>query len=669
VGIEALVESSEREPLRVGRYEILEEVGRGGMGIVYRARQTDLNRMVALKALHGTYSGGEFVKSFARESRLASALSHPNIVTVYEYFEDTDTPYISMEYISGGSLRRWVGHLSLAQLAWVLEGLLAGLAAVEPTGIVHRDVKPENVLVTDEGRVKIADFGIAKATEGDGRLTTSAGGSTAMIGTPAYMAPEQASSGKVGPWTDLYSVGILAYEQLVGHVPFHESKTAIAMLFQHVNESVPAVAASRPGIDPALSAWVGRLVAKDPAARPRSAMQAWEEFEEIIIGLVGARWRRDARLEHRASEREPVLATTRRGFESQVIELPLTVGATGGHQAMTSGPMSTAPAPIPPLPTVRPATPATPARSPRRMLTTGVLLLGLAAGLPVGLVVAPRRTRVDKGVPLSGSASTRALEVSLPADWTRAARQSGPTFGMKEPLQLNAPQPSAHILIGIAPSSSPTLLPSQLLVALGQTPQPSTITLKGASFYRYLDLQPRGTTANQSVYARPTTDGVLLGLCTLPRREAHLLNTECERILASVVVPAASSLALGPSRAYASALNKAVSGFDHTQASSGLPRARTSAAQATDAEHLANTARDAAAQLRSAQHGPAEDAVASSIVAGFDRVAEGYNAMAAGARAEDSRGFDHGRQVVHSGSRAVAAALRALKPFGYSPTR
>src|SRR5215475_6618115 len=151
----------------VGRYEILRGVGRGGMAMVYLARQTDLDRFVALKELAAFHaSDPSFVQRFLRESRVTGALSHPNIVTVHEYFEHDGTPYIAMEYVPRGSLRPYVGRLSLAQVVGVLEGMLAGLTHAESKGVVHRDLKPENLMVTDEGRVKIADFGIAKATAG-----------------------------------------------------------------------------------------------------------------------------------------------------------------------------------------------------------------------------------------------------------------------------------------------------------------------------------------------------------------------------------------------------------------------------------------------------------------------------------------------------------------------
>src|SRR4051812_35063350 len=248
----------------VGRYEILRAIGRGGMAIVYLARQTDLDRSVALKELGAFHaSDPSFAQRFLRESRVAGSLSHPNIVTVHDYFEHDGTPYIAMEYIERGSLRPYVGHMTLAQIGGVLEGLLAGLAHAEQHAIVHRDLKPENLMVTAEGRVKIADFGIAKATNQmqTGAFLTATG---TTVGTPTYMAPEQAMAQDIGPWTDLYSVGCMAFEMFTGDVPFHDSDAPMAILLRHVNEEIPPINTVDTSIDDGISGWVQKLLVKDP---------------------------------------------------------------------------------------------------------------------------------------------------------------------------------------------------------------------------------------------------------------------------------------------------------------------------------------------------------------------------------------------------------------------
>ncbi len=199
-----------------------------------------------------------------------------------------------MEYLERGSLRPFVGALTLPQVAGVLEGLLAGLEHAEARGIVHRDLKPENVMVSSSGTVKIADFGVAKALQADGTAPLTLSGTT--VGTPAYMAPEQALAGSVGPATDLYAVGVIAYELLTGEVPFRDSDVALGILLQHLNDPVPSPRLVTPGLDPALSEWVERMLAKQPEARPAGAADAWDALDEIVVGLLGPRWGRQSRL-------------------------------------------------------------------------------------------------------------------------------------------------------------------------------------------------------------------------------------------------------------------------------------------------------------------------------------------------------------------------------------
>ena len=305
----------------VGRYEILREVGRGGMAMVYLARQTDLDRFVALKELGAFHaSDPSFAQRFLRESRVAGSLSHPNVVTVHDYFEHDGTPYIAMEYIERGSLRPYVGRMTMAQIGGVLEGLLAGLTHAEAHEIVHRDLKPENLMVTADGRVKIADFGIAKATTRmqTGAFLTATG---TTVGTPTYMAPEQAMAQDIGPWTDLYSVGCMAFEMFTGNVPFHDSEAPMAILLRHVNEPIAPVKSIRPEVDQRISDWVERLLVKEPEARTQNAQDAWDDFEEILLSLLGPRWRREARLVERAP-------TDTNGGGAK----PLTPGAVPGHQ-------------------------------------------------------------------------------------------------------------------------------------------------------------------------------------------------------------------------------------------------------------------------------------------------------------------------------------------------
>ncbi|MCW2767467.1 MAG: serine/threonine protein kinase [Nocardioides sp.] len=312
----------------VGRYEVVHEIGRGAMATVYVARQLDLERRVALKELRALGAlDPSSARRFLREAKLAGSFSHPNIVTVHDYFEHDRVPYIAMEYIAPGSLRPYVGRLTLPQIGGVLEGLLAGLAHAQRRQVVHRDIKPENLLVTLDGGIKIADFGIAKATQAlEQHSMLTASGTT--VGTPNYIAPEQAMAHELGPWTDLYSVGITAFELLLGRTPFGDTGEAMGVVLRQINEPVPWISDLAPNVDTAISDWVSWLVSKSPADRPQTAVQAWDTLDEVLLGLLGPRWRREASL----------LAA---GDQSTARSTPAAPSrAVGAYPAATVGPQS-----------------------------------------------------------------------------------------------------------------------------------------------------------------------------------------------------------------------------------------------------------------------------------------------------------------------------------------
>jgi serine/threonine protein kinase len=278
---------------RIGKYELVGELGRGGMAVIFLARQPALDRQIALKRLEVRGQGADWAARFLREARVAGSFAHPNIVTVHDFFEHEGSPYIAMEYLPRGSLRPFLRRgLTSAQVFGVLAGILDGLAHAGAQGVVHRDMKPENVLVTAGGGVKIADFGIAKAMT---KLTVATPlTETGMtLGTPFYMAPEQALAKKVGPYTDLYAVGAMAYEMVAGHSPFEPGDTPMSILLRHINEPPPPLPAD---VDPRLAEWIMWLLAKEPEQRPASAEDAWDQLEEVAVEQVGPYWRRSAAL-------------------------------------------------------------------------------------------------------------------------------------------------------------------------------------------------------------------------------------------------------------------------------------------------------------------------------------------------------------------------------------
>jgi serine/threonine protein kinase len=345
---------------RVGSYEIVRVLARGGMAIVYLAHQPALGRDVALKRVDLDSRDPTIAQRFVREAQLGGALGHPNIVTLYDFLEADGIPYIAMEYVAGGSLRPYVGTLTRGQVYGVLDGILAGLAHAESRAVVHRDLKPENVLVTPRGSVKLADFGIARAYNALSQRLTGTG---VAVGTPTYMSPEQAMNQPVTSASDLYAVGVMAYELLAGSPPFVAGDTPLAVLYAHVNEPAPPLRERAADLPPELCAWVERLLAKEPGDRPESAQGAADELEQLAVAELGPFWRRQAPIHAPGEPAGPVLPTPDSASGASAWE---TYAPDAPAPAAPEARPPDAPAPqaTPPTPTPQPPAPAPPAPQP-----------------------------------------------------------------------------------------------------------------------------------------------------------------------------------------------------------------------------------------------------------------------------------------------------------------
>ncbi len=262
-----------------GRYKVVSRVGSGGMADVYLAEDQLLGRQVAVKLLHHHFAEDqEFVERFRREASSAAGLSHQNIVGIFDRGEWEGTYYIAMEYVAGRSLKTIVrehGPLAPAQAIDLVIQILRGARFAHRRGVVHRDLKPHNVIIDEEGRARVTDFGIARAGASDMTLTGS------IMGTAQYLSPEQAQGYMVSGASDLYSIGVILYELLTGAVPF-DGETAVAIAFKQVSAQAPAPSEVNPAVPPALDAVVLRALAKDPAQR-------YADADEFIAALVRER--------------------------------------------------------------------------------------------------------------------------------------------------------------------------------------------------------------------------------------------------------------------------------------------------------------------------------------------------------------------------------------------
>ncbi|MGH2739296.1 MAG: protein kinase domain-containing protein [Actinomycetota bacterium] len=279
-----MAESKARRTKRLlgGRYEVDAELGAGGMGRVFAGTDTTLGRTVAIKILAPRFAGDErSVERFRREAQAAARLSHPNIVAVFDTGADHGVHYIVMEHIEGRTLGEVLGEgpMSRERALEITMNVCDGLAAAHAAGVIHRDVKPGNIMLADDGGVRVMDFGIARAVEGDATLTQTG----MVMGTASYLSPEQARGEHVGTYSDIYSLGCVLYHLLTGHPPFAGAPVAVA--YQHVSATPTPPSTERPELPASVDRPVLKAMAKDPLDRYRSAEELRADLQEVLDGF------------------------------------------------------------------------------------------------------------------------------------------------------------------------------------------------------------------------------------------------------------------------------------------------------------------------------------------------------------------------------------------------
>jgi serine/threonine-protein kinase len=267
-----------------GRYSVDELIARGGMATVYRGTDLRLGRTVALKVLGGVLvNDPEFVERFTQEARATAALTHPNVVAVHDQGISDGFPFLVMEFVQGRTIREIMaqsGPFTSAHALEIISAILAGLSSAHDAGFVHRDIKPENVLITNDGHIKVTDFGLARVIS-DTPVSDSTG--AVLLGTMAYLSPEQVQQLAVDQRSDVYSCGILLYEMVTGLVPFTGS-SPLDVAYQHVNSNVSAPSSIQPDVPPAVDHLVLAATRKSPAERIQSA----REFRDGVIRAISA---------------------------------------------------------------------------------------------------------------------------------------------------------------------------------------------------------------------------------------------------------------------------------------------------------------------------------------------------------------------------------------------
>lgn len=314
-----------------GRYEILEKLGEGGAAFVYRAYDHSLAREVAIKVLRPELaSDAEFVERFRREAHAAAALSHPHIASVFDIGTEDGNHFFVMEYLPGGTLKDRLeekGRIPPTEALAVASAVCSALQSAHDHGIVHRDIKPRNIMFTRDGHVKVADFGIARAL-----AAASISQTGTIIGSVHYISPEQAAGEDVGPQSDVYSLGVVLFEMLTGKVPFN-ADTPVAVALRHIYEPTPSLRLVHPALASTFDHVIGRALAKQPADRYPSAQAMREDVEKLRQAItqagpmpVAARAADDAtRVIQRPSTSSPYLSTgsavvRRREFRQPMVE-------------------------------------------------------------------------------------------------------------------------------------------------------------------------------------------------------------------------------------------------------------------------------------------------------------------------------------------------------------
>ncbi|MEE1741038.1 Stk1 family PASTA domain-containing Ser/Thr kinase [Streptomyces sp. BE147] len=352
-----------------GRYRVEARIAVGGMATVYRAVDTRLDRVLALKVMHPALATDvSFVERFIREAKSVARLAHPNVVAVFDQGAQGAYVYLAMEYVAGCTLRdvlRERGALQPRAALDILEPVLAALGAAHRAGFVHRDMKPENVLIGDDGRVKVADFGLVRAV---GTVTDSTG---SLLGTVSYLAPEQIEHGTADTRADVYACGVVLYEMLTGGKP-HTGETAAQVIYQHLNEDVPAPSAVVPGLPVALDSLVASATARNAGIRPHDAVVLLAEAREARAGLT------DEELDAVPPQ---ALTTDHDGGEDRTSVIPRVLPADQGTDHRTSRLEMPPAGPPGPARTRRRGPFGGPRRGLYAALTALVLVLGIGTGV------------------------------------------------------------------------------------------------------------------------------------------------------------------------------------------------------------------------------------------------------------------------------------------------
>ncbi len=649
----------------VAGYRIDGALGEGGMGVVYRATQLSLNRSVALKILSSDLGDDEgFRERFRREGLLQAAIDHPHIVTVYDTGETEHGLFLAMRMVRGPTLKDMIlgRELDPGRSLRILTQVAEALDTAHDVGLTHRDIKPQNILIGSRDHAYLADFGLTKAPDEAGRLTATG----QFVGTIDYVSPEQIQGEPATARSDIYALTGVLYECLVGSVPYPKPAEA-AVVYAHIAEPPPQPTDDRPELPKEIDEVVAKGMAKDPGDRYASAGELLTAAAAAFGSAVQAAGTPPGPVSspEGAGVRGNGAATEPAGTPLRSPE-ELAAGVTAASPVQST---PTTPAKVPAGAT----TPATSVEAPprRRTLPVAALVAGLAIiGAIAGFVIGGSGGSESESADLGSSASAGTLALSFPDGWKRVAQEPTiPGLDFSQPIVLAPPIPAgARVEAGGTGGTGPTLLPSPFLATLKTPPdRGDAVRLGSLQAFRYANLRPAGAAGPVTVYAAPTTEGVVTVACAGPAGAPDAFFRECERVAGTLELTSGKPLALGPRNAYGKAVGAALGSLDSSAASATkrLSAARTPAGQASASRALASEYARATRAVRAAPEGPFESAADAQLVNALRRVATGYRSAASAAAAGNRGAYGAARRRVRRGGAALRRAQARLAALGY----
>ena len=683
-------------------YRIEGILGQGGMGVVYEATQLSLNRTVALKLL-ATNLGEDpaFRERFRREGLLQAGIEHPNIVTVYEAGESDHGLFMAMRLVRGPNLKDMIvsRELDAGRTLRILRPIADALDTAHESGLIHRDIKPQNILVGGRDHAYLADFGLTKAAGEKGLTKTGQ-----FVGTLDYISPEQIRGQNATAASDIYALAAVLYECLTGVVPYAKESEA-AVLYAHMSDEPPSVTRERGELPQALDEVIRRGMAKEPAERPASANELLAAAERAFDPSTRAAIQPPGPLESaeetgirraevdvdtrgaQAQDSDELatqlggVAPTTAGQQPDVtrlggVEGTQVAGAAGTQAAATA--MGGAPTAIgatgasadtASLPRTGDTPTGVPTRPAEKRGMSGAVIGGIAAAAVVlaivGFLVGKGGGGGDSQPEGTSSVQSGAITITYPSSWQRADDTPEiPGFEFTNPIAVGpADQPNNRLVTGLVDASGASLLPAAFVKSLGADPDRSdTVRLGDLQAYRYRNLDPGGFNPALTIYAVPTDKGVATVACTAEQAQAAQFLPECERAASTLEIEGAKPFELGVGRDYTERVNTTLERLQNGRSRQvkALKSAKTPDQQARAAANIAR-AYDVAA--RSLSRAPASPQVASAndaVVSALNDASDAWNEVSDGAAKADRGDYLAGGRAVKKAEAHVGKAVDAL---------